>query len=102
MITAVMIAVFLTPLGYVAVTGGSSPPLEGASLLLPPPAPPLVARGWLGPSLGTPAGRRGGPRAQQGQFPRRGRHRGCVLCRQRADWRDRGDGRRQAVRGRAR
>ncbi|TMI70314.1 MAG: hypothetical protein E6H05_13815 [Bacillati bacterium ANGP1] len=56
MITAVMIAVFITLIGYVAMTVGSSPTVKGASFIWLPAALQLVAGVWLGPWLGLLAG----------------------------------------------
>ena len=54
--TAVIIAVFITLIGYVAMTVGSSPTVKGASFIWLPAALQLVAGVWLGPWLGLLAG----------------------------------------------
>src|SRR3989442_8888749 len=51
-----MIAVFITLIGYVAMTVGSSPTVKGASFIWLPAALQLVAGVWLGPWLGLLAG----------------------------------------------
>lgn len=55
-ITAVMIAVFITLVSYVAIIVGSSPTVKGASFIWLPAALQLIAGVWLGPWLGLLAG----------------------------------------------